>query len=158
MSATLDLRPERDARLVLLGVDVEGLSSLERAALRERIAFLPEDGGLLSHLNAWENIVLPIGFHTPHRLREVGAQVRELFDALGADPALLAKLPERMSPYEKKLTGYVRIMLGKPDLMLVEEGGDLDPAGGAGTAEFSTTYLASCPGGTFLRLEVAADL
>jgi ABC-type transporter Mla maintaining outer membrane lipid asymmetry ATPase subunit MlaF len=158
VAAVLEVRPEPEARLVLLGVEVEGLRPAGRAALRERVAFLPADGGLLSNLNAWENIVLPTGFHRPTRMRGIEAQVSELLRGFGADPrSLLDKLPEKMTTYERKLTGYVRISLEKPDLMLVE-----DPQGGleggerAAAGRFSAAYLESCPGGTFVQLDGAA--
>jgi len=157
VTAVLEVRPEPEARLVLLGVEVEGLRPAGRAALRERVAFLPADGGLLSNLNAWENIVLPTGFHRPTRMRAIEAQVTELLRGFGADPrSLLDKLPEKMTAYERKLTGYVRISLDKPDLMLVEDTqGGLDAAERAAAARFPAAYLESCPGGTFVRLEVA---
>ena len=157
VAAVLEVRPEPEARLVLLGVEVDGLRPAGRAALRERVAFLPADGGLLSNLNGWENIVLPTGFHRPARLRGVEGLVNDLLRAFGADPrALLDKLPERMTPYERKLTGYVRISLEKPDLMLVEDPqGGLDAAERAAAARFPAAYLQSCPGGTFVQLEVA---
>jgi len=155
LSAVLDLKSELGARLVLLGLEVDRLGTAERAALRARVAFLPAGGGLLSNLNAWENIVLPLGFHYPRRLRSVAGQVDDLLKDLGADPHdLLAKLPERMSAYEKKLAGYVRILLESPELVLVEDlRGGLDAAERAGTAGFFPTYQARCPGGTFVQLE-----
>jgi len=158
VSAVLEVRAEPQARLVLLGVEVEGLRASGRAALRERIAFLAPDGGLLSNLNAWENIVLPTGFHRPRQMRGIEAQVNELLRGFGADPrALLDKLPEKMTPYERKLTGYVRIWLEKPDLMLVENRqGGLEADERAAAARFSAAYLESCPGGTFVQLDVAA--
>ncbi len=159
LGAVLEVKPEPETRLVLLGVDVDGLRPAGRAALRDRIAFLPADGGLLSNLNAWENIVLPIGFHQPGQLPGVAAQVGALLEGLGADPRdLLAKLPERMTPYEKKLTGYVRIALENPDLVLAEEPqGGLDSAERAAAARFAAMYLERCPGGTFVQLEVARE-
>jgi ABC-type transporter Mla maintaining outer membrane lipid asymmetry ATPase subunit MlaF len=155
LTAVLDLKPEPGARLVLLGLEVDGLGSAERAALRARVAFLPAGGGLLSNLNAWENIVLPLGFHTPRRLRGAAGEVSELLKGLGAHPrSLLSKLPERMSVYEKKLAGYVRILLESPQLVLVEDlDGGLDAAERAATAGFLPTYQARCPGGTFVQLE-----
>ena len=155
LSAVLDLKAELGARLVLLGLEVDRLGPAERTALRARVAFLPAGGGLLSSLNAWENIVLPLGFHYPRRLRGVATQVNDLLKGLGADPhSLLAKLPERMSAHEKKLAGYVRILLESPELVLVEDlRGGLDAAERAGTAEFLRTYQARCPGGTFVQLE-----
>lgn len=157
VSAVLEVRPEPEGRLVLLGVEVDGLTAAGRAALRDRIGFLAADGGLISNLNAWENIVLPIGFHQPERMRAVAAQVNEALGDLGADPgALLDKLPEKMSLYEKKLTAYVRIMLESPDLVLAEEPhGGLDAGERAAAARFPAIYLDSCPGGTFVQLELA---
>jgi len=158
VSAVLEVRAEPEARLVLLGVETDGLRPAGRAALRERVAFLAADGGLISSLNAWENIVLPTGFHTPRRMRGIEAQVNEILRGFGADPGeLLDKLPEKMTPYERKLTGYVRISLEKPDLMLVEDPqGGLEAAERAAAARFPAAYLESCPGGTFVQLDVAA--
>jgi ABC-type transporter Mla maintaining outer membrane lipid asymmetry ATPase subunit MlaF len=155
LSAVLDLKPEPGAKLVLLGLEVGGLDSAERATLRARVAFLAAGGGLLSNLNAWENIVLPLGFHTPERLRGVVGEVNALLKGFGTDPhGLLAKLPERMSAYEKKLAGYVRILLENPELVLVEDlRGGLDAAERGGTAGFFPAYQARCPGGTFVQLE-----
>jgi ABC-type lipoprotein export system ATPase subunit len=159
VGAVLELRPDPGTRLVLLGVDVDGLGPTVRAALRSRIGFLPADGGLISNLNAWENMVLPVAFHHPERMRAVAAQVNGLLSDLGADRhALLAKLPEKMTLFEKKLTGYVRIVLERPDLLLVEDPlGALDAAERAVVARFPAIYLKSCPGGTFVQLEVAPE-
>jgi predicted ABC-type transport system involved in lysophospholipase L1 biosynthesis ATPase subunit len=157
VSAVLEVKPEPGARLVLLGVEADGLQPAGRAALRDRIAFLPADGGLLSNLNAWENIVLPTGFHHPSRLRGVAEQVNDMLRRFGTDPrTLLDKLPEKMTPYERKLTGYVRITLEKPDLVLAEDPqGGLDAAERAAAARFPAAYLENCPGGTFVQLEAA---
>jgi len=155
IAAVLDLKAELGWRLVLLGAEVDELRSAERVALRARVAFLPGGGGLLSSLNGWENIVLPLGIHHPARLKSVAAQIYGLLIELGAEPrALLEKLPERMTSYEKKLTGYVRILLEKPELVMIENpGGGLNTMERAGVAKFSAAYRTSCPGGTFVQIE-----
>ena len=157
VGAVLALAPEAGTELVVLGVKVAGLRRRERGALRARVGFLSADGGLLSNLNAWENIVLPLGMHRPARLRGVEKTVYSLLAGLGADPhTLLGKLPEKMSLYEKKLAGYVRILLEEPELLLVEDlGAGLSAAEQASAAHFDSVYLANRPNGTFVRLETA---
>jgi ABC-type lipoprotein export system ATPase subunit len=155
LAAVMELKPEKGASLAVLGVDVAGLDAADRAGLRARIGFLPAQGGLLSNLNAWENITLPLGIHRPGGLRDAAGKVDRLLSELGTAPgSLLAKLPERMSLYEKKLTAYVRILLEEPELVLVEDlGSGLSAAEQAAAAGFDTVYHAHCPGGTFVRLE-----
>jgi len=155
LSAVIELRPRKDARVVVLGVETGALPAKARAALRAQVAFLPAGGGLISNLNAWENITLPIGYHEPKRARGLASQVHALLEQFGAEArALLVKLPENMTPDERKLAGYVRMRLGRPRLVLAE-----DPGGTAGAPErrraaaFTAAYLADCPEGTFVQLQ-----
>ena len=57
LAAIFDMEPDPDLRLVLLGAEVDALSAKERIALRARLAYLAPTGGLLSNLDAWENII-----------------------------------------------------------------------------------------------------
>ncbi len=155
LAAIFDMEPDPGLRLVLLGTEVNALSKHERIALRARVAFLVATGGLLSSLNAWENIILPLGCHHPERLRGIAAEVHALVVELGEAPEmLLGKLPEEMTLLEKKITGFVRILLEAPDLVLVENfAPGLDSAERMRIPYFAATYLARHPGGTFVQLE-----
>lgn len=155
LAAVQELKPEADTTLVVLGCNVAALRGAQRRALRERIAFLPADGGLLSTLNGWENIALPLTFHHPERARDVAARARPLIAGLGAEPRVLfARLPEEMTPYEKKLAGFVRLMLEAPALVLVDDlMGGLDNRQREFASKFAAAYLQVCPAGTFVTLE-----
>ncbi|HZN87320.1 MAG TPA: hypothetical protein VFB53_11110 [Burkholderiales bacterium] len=149
------LEPPAGARLVVLGTPVDYLGEAERAALRARVGFVPVHGGLISNLNAWENVSLPVGFHEPARLSGVPAEVHALLEEIGGvEPNLLAKLPEHMTPYEKRLVAYIRALLERPELLLVE-----NPAAGLGptkrkrVARFAEAYHARRPGGTYVQLD-----
>ena len=159
LSAVLELKPRKDARVVVLGAEIDALPPGARAALRAQVGFLPANGGLISNLNGWENIALPLGYHEPKRVRGLAPQVYAMLEQFGADArALLAKLPEDMSAYERKLAGYVRMRLGRPKLVLAE-----DPGAGLGAgerrraADFAAAYLADCPEGTFIQLQDVPD-
>ena len=159
LAAILDMAPDRDLRLVLLGAEVNALSRQERIALRARLAFLSATGGLLSNLNAWENIVLPLGCHHPERLKGIAVEVHSLVTELGAAPeTLLCKLPEKMTVLERKITGFVRILLEAPDLVLVENfASGLDSDERMRIPYFAATYQARYPGGTFVQMEDVLD-
>jgi len=158
LSAVLELRPRTDARVVVLGAETGALPAKARAALRAQVAYLPADGGLLSNLNAWENITLPVAYHEPRRARGLASQAYALLEQFGADArALLGKLPENMALDERMLAGYVRMRLGRPRLVLAG-----DPGGAPGApqrrraAAFAAAYLADSPEGTFVQLQEVA--
>ena len=160
LAAVLDMRPPRKgARVVVLGADIATLPPGARARLRAQVGFLPASGGLISHLNGWENIALPLGYHQQVAPRGLASQVYAMLEQFGAEArALLAKMPEDMTSYERKLAGYVRMRLGNPRLVLAE-----DPGGGLGAQErrraagFAAAYLADYPEGTFVQLEDVPD-
>jgi ABC-type lipoprotein export system ATPase subunit len=159
LAALLELRPQPGAWLAVLGADAGAVSARERQALRARIAFLPANGGLISNLNGWENIVLPLGYRDPKRVSAAAPRVHALIERLGGTPrALLAKLPEEMTLYEKKLAGYVRILLEAPELVVAENlAVGLEPEERRRTAAFPAAYHAERPDGVFVQLEDAPD-
>lgn len=159
LSAVLELKPRKDVRVVVLGAELDALPPGARAGLRAQVAFLPANGGLISNLNGWENIALPIGYHAPKRLAGLAPAVYAMLEQFGADPrSLLASLPEEMTLYESKLAGYVRMRLGRPKLVLAEDlGGGLGVGERRRAAGFADAYLADCPEGTFVQLEHVAD-
>jgi len=159
LSAVLELKPRRDVRVVVLGAELDALPPKARAGLRAQVAFLPANGGLISNLNGWENIALPVGYHAPRRLAGLAPAVYAMLEQFGADPrSLLARLPEEMTLYERKLAGYVRMRLGRPRLVLAEDlGGGLGVGERRRAAGFADAYLADCPEGTFVQLEDVAD-
>ena len=155
LAALQDLKPRNGARLVLFGTDVAGLREAERRALARRVGFVPASGGLMSTLNAWENIALPVGYHAPHKLRGAHEEVRALLDEIGGvEEDLLAKLPEDMTLYERRLAAYLRALLESPDLLVIESlGAGLGPAKRERAARFAEVYRKRCPGGTFVQFD-----
>ncbi|HWV89969.1 MAG TPA: hypothetical protein VNZ59_07800 [Burkholderiales bacterium] len=155
VAAVLDLQPRSGARLFVLRTEVGALAEPERQALLAKIGFVPADGGLISSLNGWENITLPVAYHAPQRIPELFDEVQELLEDLGGvDDSVLRKLPEEMTLYEKRLVAYVRALLEKPALLLVETAAaGLGPTKRKRTARFAEAYHARCAGGTYVQLE-----
>jgi len=159
LEAMHQLKPRKGARLVLLGIEVSELPEPERLALLSRVGFVPAQGGLISSLNAWENISLPVAYHAPERLPGLFEKVHALLEDLGGiDDNLLAKLPEEMTLYEKRLAAYARALLEEPELLVVEDlAAGLGPTKRKRTARFAGAYHVRCPGGTFVQIDYAPD-
>jgi phospholipid/cholesterol/gamma-HCH transport system ATP-binding protein len=155
LAAMHELKPRKGARLMLFGNDVERLGDKERIALLGRVGFVPANGGLVSTLNAWENISLPVAYHTPEKLGQALAEVEALLDELGGvDEGVLAKLPEEMTLYERRLAAFIRALLERPELLVVETlTGGLGPTKRARAAHFAHAYHARCPAGTFVQFD-----
>lgn len=155
LAALHELKPRRGARLVLFGEEANALSDAERLGLLRRVGFVPANGGLQSSLNAWENIALPVAYHAPQKLGAAAAEVHELLAELGGvDDSLLARLPEDMTLYEKRLAAYIRALLERPELLVVENlAAGLGPTKRRRTARFAGVYQARCPGGTYVQLD-----
>ena len=85
VTAVLGARCERDEKLELLGEDVARLKPAGRARLRRRIGVLTSAVGLISNLNAWENISLPAAYHGTPPLGQVAESARDVLVALGDD-------------------------------------------------------------------------
>lgn len=153
LAALYELESRDGAPLVLFGCDVGKVSDAERHRLMRRIGFVPANGGLLSNLNAWENISLPVAYHAPQSLGGALAEVHALLNELGgADDALLAKLPDDMTLYERRLAAYIRALLEAPDLLVVD-----DAETGLGATKrrratrFAEVYRTRFPGGTYVE-------
>ena len=155
LAAMHELKPRRGARLVLFGTDVAGLAERERMRLMGRVGFVPANGGLMSSLNAWENISLPLAYHAPGRLAGALGEVRALLEELGGvNDDLLGKLPEDMTLYERRLAAYIRALLERPDLLVAENLlAGLGPTKRRRAARFAEVYQARCPGGTFVQFD-----
>ena len=79
-------------------------------------------GGMVSNINVLENIALPALYFGLARSREFDAQIVEAFGACGVDDAqaeaLCRKHPGELDPFEKRLAGFVRSLLMRPDILV----------------------------------------
>lgn len=115
--------PER-GRVRLLGADVYALAEPQRIRLYRRVGLVPEQGGLISNLKAWENILLPAWYHrgldAAAAEPRVAALLREVWPEGGDLRELMGKLPDRLSALERRLVALVRALLPEPDLLVYD--------------------------------------
>jgi ABC-type transporter Mla maintaining outer membrane lipid asymmetry ATPase subunit MlaF len=117
-------------------------------------------GGTVSSINVLENIGLPAIYHRVAPLVTLERETLDVLAACGLDgehaEALCRKRPAELSPFDKRLVGFVRGLLMHPDLLVYHrflEG--LTRKEMERAAALNDVYLARQPGGTAVYLQLS---
>jgi ABC-type transporter Mla maintaining outer membrane lipid asymmetry ATPase subunit MlaF len=159
VGAVLATRVAAGEELELFGQPVRGLKRVQRAQLHDRIGVLTHAMGLISNLNAWENISLQAAYHGTQPIERIAKTARDALEALGADPhTFLARLPDEMDAFDRKLVAFVRLLAKEPALAVIDELGEgLNREQSARAARFEAEYRARQPEGTLLFVDLAEE-
>lgn len=111
-----------------LDYSVTARTPAELEALLEQLLQLPASqvadgvGSLINNINILENIALPALYHGFARVTEIEREVLETFAACGVDgaqaEALFRKLPGEIGPFDKRMAGFVRSLLARPEVLI----------------------------------------
>jgi phospholipid/cholesterol/gamma-HCH transport system ATP-binding protein len=111
-------------RLYLLGEDLYGASRARALALFRDLGVVREDGGLVSNLRAWENILLPPSYHQGLEEEAVLPRAEGYFERLGLTGGALAScldsLPALLPEHWRRIVGLVRALVMEPRLLVYE--------------------------------------
>ena len=159
VGAVLTTRCGAGEVLELFGETMNGLKRAERARLHDRIGVLTQDMGLISNLNAWENISLQAAYHGTHPVARIAGTARDALASLGAEPhRFLARLPDEMDAFERKLVAFVRLLVKEPALAVIDGLGEgLNREQSVRAARFEAEYRARQPEGTLLFVDLAEE-
>ena len=122
-------------------------------------------GSLINNINILENIALPALYHRVAPISDIEKGILEAFSACGVDGgqagALLRKRPGELTAYEKRLAGFVRSLLSRPQVLVYSrffEG--LTRADMERSAALNSVYRDRHPDGTsvYLLLSDMPDL
>jgi osmoprotectant transport system ATP-binding protein len=107
-----------DAGRVL--VESNDLAAADLVALRRRIGYVPQDGGLLPHWSVGRNVELVL------RLREETSGVTERADEalrlVGLDPSIFrGRWPRELSGGQRQRVAIARALAASPSLLLLDE-------------------------------------
>jgi predicted ABC-type transport system involved in lysophospholipase L1 biosynthesis ATPase subunit len=114
----------RQGRVRLFGETLADLAEEARLAHYRRVGPVPEDGGLISNLKTWENILLPASYHLGRTAAAAEPGVVELFRRFGygdeAIESLMGRLPAGLSLIERRLAALARSQLMNPDILIYD--------------------------------------
>jgi osmoprotectant transport system ATP-binding protein len=105
-----------DGRIV---VDGTAAADLDPIALRRRIGYVPQDGGLLPHWTIQRNVELVPRLRQVPNTRQLATQALEL---VGLEPAVFAdRKPSGLSGGQRQRVAVARALAARPDLVLLDE-------------------------------------
>jgi osmoprotectant transport system ATP-binding protein len=108
-------------------IDGDDLERRHVLALRRRVGYVIQEGGLFPHLTALGNLALLARYlgWSPQRIR---ARVDELATLTHLPPAVLDRFPAELSGGQRQRVALMRGLMADPDALLLDEPlGALDP-------------------------------
>lgn len=115
--------------VLVFGKDLSSVTDTELNDMRKKIGVVQKNGGLVSNLKVWENLMLPVSYHTSLLYRDIEEKMLNVLKKVDYGDDLTA-LPGPLPNYKKRLAGFVRAMLMEPDIMIYDSVFDgLSPSG-----------------------------
>ena len=159
VTAVLKARCEPGEELELFGESAAALPRQRREKLRARVGAVSPIVGLITNLNAWENISLPAAYHGSAPLEQVLRLAHEVLAAFGVEARhFFARIPDELGVLERKIATFVRSLVITPELMVfdaLEDG--LSYAECRHAAHFEAEYRARAPHGTVLYVDTREE-
>ena len=155
VTAVLKAKCEPGEELELFGEPVAQLKPAARERMRRRVAALSPIIGLVTNLNAWENISLTAAYYGAPPLERVARVTHEVLESFGIEAhSFLASLPDDLGMLERKIVAFVRMLIAEPDLAIIdalEEG--LSRAERARVSAFEAQFRVRLPSGTLVFVD-----
>ena len=85
------------------------------------IGYAYEQQGLISLYNVFQNIALPLEFHTDLDAKQTQDRIVSTLQELNIDPSLLRLRPHDLNDVQTRLINLARAMILEPKLLLIDE-------------------------------------
>lgn len=106
-------------KVFIFGEEISSMGHDKLNDIRKRTGIVLNNGGLISNLKVWENIMLPAMYHTDQSQETIEKNTTDFLEKIGYDENLEV-LPGHLPSYKRKLVGFTRAVLMDPDIMIYD--------------------------------------
>ncbi len=121
MKVIAGLTPLAGGSVRVEGVDLASASKKTLQEMRMRMGLVFQEGALISNMSIYDNIALPLRYHTQLSEGKVRDRVGEIMALLGIDRDLDRAIPAQISMGMRKRAAFARALVLKPSLLLLDE-------------------------------------
>jgi len=92
--------------------------------MQKDVAWVASNGGLISNLKIWENVTLPMWYHSSRDVSETEQRVLHWLEILGLAvneySEFMAAQPSSLESWQRKLAGLLRALMQMPRVLVVD--------------------------------------
>lgn len=112
---------EPDEGTVLLREEsLYDLSHSHRLKRMQRFGFVFQNDALISNINLFDNLVLPLRYHSKLKEKEILEKITETLAAYNLSKEIYS-MPSSMSLGERKIAAFARAVINEPDVLFLDE-------------------------------------
>ncbi|RJP58812.1 MAG: ATP-binding cassette domain-containing protein [Deltaproteobacteria bacterium] len=111
----------KDGDVEIKGINVHKAPKDSIRKLRRKVGFVFQDAALISNTCIFDNVALPLRYHTDLSEPEIESRVSEKLDLLHIDKSCYYFLPAQLSLGLKRSVGIARALVIEPDIVFFDE-------------------------------------